>query len=501
MRLAEAIRGSGEISELFVNIENSSHGHSMINRFFSLALAPPLRSIAIEVWALDLEIAESIASQLGPDCTLDSFALNSYAIIIDALPILVSGLRRIGATIRDISFHITCPGNSAILLEGIKDLPCLTRLTLREMSLKAADVGKDFCTGLGKTLCDLDLSKNLLGDAGVAAVVDGLIKCYHGRRSPLRILDLQLNNFGPVGGEKVAELLTWCPNLESLNISQCRIGPAAGLALSEAIKSCVQRLRVLNVRGCDLKSEASAALFCSLDGGKVLTSLDIAANAIGDVGLSALSEHVLAKSLTLEELSIDSNEISGTMLGNGLRKSSGSLRELVTTNGKTEVLNVVATLGEIRELRLRKARIGDEEAKAVAGIISSLRHLRILNLMMNRLHAEGVKVISEAMMQAQTIEELSLGHNKFGVEGARIIAENIIKGCRQSLRWLNIYDIEVPAEGVTTIVKAIKDLDEDDCVLRDIYMRAVEGGKEGYQILNAASTSLPGWIDLHLEYP
>ena len=115
-------------------------------------------------------------------------------------------------------------------------------------------------------------------------------------------------------------------------------------------------------------------------------------------------------------------------------------------------------LNSIREnnpitIELSIKKIGDDEAKAIAGELKDNKTLTELILDINKIGPEGAKAIAEALKDNKTLTELNLDINTIGPQGAKALAE-AIKDIK-TLTKLKLSRNDIGDAGVQALAEAL----------------------------------------------
>lgn len=186
-----------------------------------------------------------------------------------------------------LSFDICTFEHDAIraLLAGL-ERSSVTSLHLRGCSHGEEEL-KGFVALSRRSVEDLDLARNLIGDEGLVALAPGLMF------SAVTNLDLTENGIGAEGAQALASILPGS-RIRSLNLAFNQIGDQGLRALAAVLKdTCIS---CLNVASNHVEDGGVQCLAAGLASSSV-TSLDLSANAIGQAGgealLQSLSESAL----------------------------------------------------------------------------------------------------------------------------------------------------------------------------------------------------------------
>jgi hypothetical protein len=294
--------------------------------------------------------------------------------------------------------HLALRGADA-RLAPLLDGPCfaaLAHLDLSDGSLGAPEVfALVRATHLTK-LEQLDLARNPIGDAGLAAVADaGVVSgrlertnltdagMTHLARSPhlaaLDVLDLSDNRIGAAG---IAHLMAsrGVENVRALDLRGCAIGPEGAEAI--AASPHVHRLRGLGLHGGRIGARGLAALtragwFVDVE------DLDLAYGELDDEALETL---VRLPSSRLRRLDLGSSAITAHGLQRLLASPAGSRLEQLSLHSCVRLgpqgaaaLATAPTSASLQILNLQNCNLGAPGARSLAGspFLSNLRELWI----------------------------------------------------------------------------------------------------------------------------
>lgn len=269
-----------------------------------------------------------------------------------------------------------------------------------------------------------------LGDAGVAALCDGL------RGSPsLRWLDLELKGAGPAGCEAVGSLLATTTALRSLSLARNRVGDGLGGLAGRLPAECV--LEDLDLSECAIESEASA---------------------LG-------AAEALRKLPNLRTLRLDRNSLPAPFQSELLLAVAGTCPQLRTVSlvgcslaGPSAAAGVAALFAHpaLEELRLddNPALAAPELASACArevdaagasggGASESTRGIRALGLRSAGWDAAGVATVAAAAAPLLArLREVDLSHVKVGPASLDVLRAAPL------LRKMRLFDSGVGPAGV-----------------------------------------------------
>ncbi|MEY3444568.1 MAG: hypothetical protein RLZZ519_2849 [Bacteroidota bacterium] len=213
--------------------------------------------------------------------------------------------------------------------------------------------------GKNRNLRTLDLVNTLVGNAGLAALVDALVL----EDYPLERLYLSGNFLDETASDTLAKLLRGNRHLQELYLSVNRLGDAGVSRLAEALQEN-QHLKVLSLASNGFGRVGAEALSSALVHHPRMESLDLgyarstkvlggAANQIGDAGAHHLAQ-LIRQNPSLIHLDIRKNGIGilGLKAISGALSANDQLQELVHDNIRVPWLKQ-----EIRE-KLHRNRVG-----------------------------------------------------------------------------------------------------------------------------------------------
>mmetsp|Transcript_15733 Transcript_15733/g.59859 ORF Transcript_15733/g.59859 Transcript_15733/m.59859 type:complete len:230 (-) Transcript_15733:2308-2997(-) len=161
----------------------------------------------------------------------------------DALAVLASGLRHVGASLEGLHLHcndLTAASMGALATEALPSLSVLQVLSLSNNRL--GDDGVEIFSSQGLPHCscllELDLSSNGIGERGAAALADGLAKAP--KLSELKLNDNLLGDAGAVALSSKAFETKSTPRLITLDLKHNGIGDAGAEALTSGLLNCTK---------------------------------------------------------------------------------------------------------------------------------------------------------------------------------------------------------------------------------------------------------------------
>ena len=209
-------------------------------------------------------------------CKLQRLSLASNCIGDDGARAIAHALRGCEVlSVLDLSGNVIQDAGTEALSEALRSCK-LQRLSLASncMGPSGALAVAGVLKLVYKSLDNLDLSYNRLGDVGAACLAGGLKHC-----SCLKQLHLNSNFVGDGGAMALARCLQTCIQLTTLNLSDNEIGDSGALCLGNCLKdcSCLHTLRLNHnlISGCGGVGVAEGVKHC-----RCLHTLEIGFNFI-----------------------------------------------------------------------------------------------------------------------------------------------------------------------------------------------------------------------------
>ena len=240
-------------------------------------------------------------------------------------------------------------------------------------------------------LQSLDMSDCKIGSEVVALLFDG-----HQCWVNLHTLNLSSNNIGSYGAQVLSKVLVLCKNLHCLDLTNNDIGDVGAVALAEGLKDLISLLE-LRLGWNNITSQGVLALVEVLKYNH-LQHLDLSGNIIGPESMAALVDVICADSLQTLNLSNSDLLLDGAIsLSAGLK----SCRQLV-------------------KLDISNNNIGPLGMASLTEGLQYCNNLQVLNLSDNNITSDGAAIVG-VMKRCRYLQELDLSWNIIGADGAAVL--------------------------------------------------------------------------------
>ncbi|KAG1925185.1 NACHT, LRR and PYD domains-containing protein 12-like [Pimephales promelas] len=379
---------------------------------------------------------------------------------------------------------------------------CLNELDDHSLS---CNLTKESCSTLASVLSsnpsslrELNLSFNNLQDSGLKLLSDGL------KNPQCKLQTLKLSNcrIGEEGCVAVVTALRSNPShLRELDLSCNKPRDSGGKLLSDLLKDPHCKLEKLLLYNCRLGEEVCTALASSLiSNPSNLRELNLSYNKPGHSAVELLSNLLHDPRCKLEKLQLCNCSIGEdgcAALATALRSNPTHLREMNHLNYNKPGVSGVKQLSclvkdthcKLEKLQLSDCSITEECFKAlVSGLRSNPSHLRELNLNGNEIGDTGVKLLSDLLQDNHCkLGKLQLKLCEFQEEGCAALA-SALRSNPSHLRELDLSNNKLDDSGIKLLSELLK---ERKCKLEKLQLYNCSIGEEGCAALSSALRSNP----------
>ncbi|XP_036600416.1 NACHT, LRR and PYD domains-containing protein 12 isoform X2 [Trichosurus vulpecula] len=359
-----------------------------------------------------------------------------------------------------------------LVSEGMEQ-PLNQPLKLSESNVLPEAYCEHLATALStnRNLVELVLYRNALGNRGVRLLCQGL-------RHPncqLQNLRLKRCRISSAACQDIASALMTNQNLTRLDLSRNMLGAAGVKLLCEGLQHPKCRLQMLQLRRCQVDGAACQELSRVLSTSHHLTELDLTGNALGDLGLQHLCPGLSHPACKLKTLwlkichltpSACQNLSSVLSTNQNLTELDLSLNDLGDLGVKSLCEGLCHSKSQLQTLRLGICRLTCVSCEALSTTLQSNIHLKELDVSFNDLEDMGVHLLCEGLRHPkcklhklwldscclsgaackdlasalganQTLRELYLTNNTLGDTGVQLLCERLSQpNCRLRTLWL-----------------------------------------------------------------
>ncbi|KAM3731269.1 hypothetical protein ACB098_12G150000 [Castanea mollissima] len=282
-----------------------------------------------------------------------------------------------------------------------------------EHNLFSLPVGLSSFLSSGRSLCSLNFCDNHLGRNFAKMVFNTILDV----SSSISILDLSENN---ISG--------WLSDFNKRSSG----GPLSSLGIGKSLQS----LRVLNLRGSNLRKDDAESLRYALVHMPNLEDLDISDNSIEDEGIRNLIPYFVEateRCSSLAYLNLEDCDLS--------------------CNGVTQLLNTLSTFkGPLKSLSLADNCLGSQVAVALGKFLQT--SIEVLNIGGIGLGSTGFQELQEGMTKELKLVKINISKNHGGIETAKFLSK--LLSLAPKLGEVNAAYNFMPIESLSIICAALK---------------------------------------------
>ncbi|XP_062895424.1 NACHT, LRR and PYD domains-containing protein 14-like [Mobula hypostoma] len=310
------------------------------------------------------------AALRNPECKIQTLWLQNVGLTDSGAEDLVSALST-NRSLTELDLSGNELGDSGVKLvsAALRNPECkIQKLGLCEVGLTdsgAEDLVSTLSTN--RSLTELYLNGNKLGDSGVKLVSAAL------RNPECKIQKLRLGVVGLTdsNAEDLVSALSTNPSLTELRLGENKLGDSGVKLVSAALRNpeCkIEKLRLMNV---GLTDSGAGDLVSALTTNQSLTELDLSHNKLGDSGVKLVSAALRNPECKIQKL---------------------RLRDVgLTDSGVDDLVSALSTNPSLMELDLGTNSLTDRSVPALRRLILTLSSLERIDLEKNRFSRTGEK--------------------------------------------------------------------------------------------------------------
>ncbi|XP_078059648.1 NACHT, LRR and PYD domains-containing protein 3-like [Mustelus asterias] len=311
--------------------------------------------------------------------------------------------------------------------------------TIKHLDLERCYIQCEGLQRLGPVLhkCqELSLGRNKVGDSGVKLLSAAL------RNQECKIwkLDLYGNALTDSCAEDLASALSTNRSLIDLDLGLNKLGDSGVKLLSVALRNPDCKIQELVLQGNDLTDSCAEDLASALSTNRSLIDLNLGSNKLGDSGVKLLSVALRNPDCKIQELHLYGNDLTDSC-AEDLASALSTNRSLIDLDlgynklGDSGVKLLSVALRnpdcKIQKLHLCWNALTDSCAEDLASTLSTNQTLRILNLESNSFTDQSVPALRRLILTCRSLEEISLQQNQFSANGKRQLES--LQGSRPGL--------------------------------------------------------------------
>ncbi|XP_067864908.1 NACHT, LRR and PYD domains-containing protein 3-like [Heterodontus francisci] len=353
------------------------------------------------------------------------------------------GLQRLGPVLhkcQELRLGRNNLGDSGVKLlsEALRNPACkIQKLGLEKNNHSDSRV-KDLASALSanRSLTDLNLSYNKLGDSGVKLLSAGL------RNPECKIQKLWLSS-NALTASCVGDLASALSTLKVLDLSYNKLGDSGVKLLSAALRNPNCKIQKLQLSNNELTASCIEDLAFAVNKNWSLMDLNLSCNKLGDSGVKLLSAALRNPDCKIQELQLSSNALTASCIED--------LASTLSTNRSLTFLNLsynklgdsgVKLLSEalrnpdckIQRLEVQRVRLTDSCAEDLASARNTNQSLTFLNLGENSFTDQSVPALSRLILNCRSLKHIELRWNQFSSSGV-----NQLKSLQGRRPGLNVF--------------------------------------------------------------
>ncbi|XP_066537046.1 NACHT, LRR and PYD domains-containing protein 12-like [Hoplias malabaricus] len=377
----------------------------------------------------------------------------------------------------------------------------------RKALLAGCNLSTDICDVLTSAvkspncyLKELDISNNILQDAGVELISTGL----KSSNCKLEILKFAGCNLTKNCSENLCSLISSSPTLKELDLGQNNLQDLGVDQLSDGLKCSHCKLEILGLAGCNITTKSCEILKSVLQSvNSNLKDLDLSNNVLLDSGVELLSAGLKSPHCKIEILRLAGCKLSMSScetLCTSLKSANPPLKELDLSNNDLQdsgVEMIAAGLKtshcKLEVLRLSCCLITKEGCSFLdSALKSNPTHMKVLDLTYNKTGDTGLKLLSGTLKDPGCkLETLRLAGCELTMDSCKTLA-SVLQSESSTLKELDISSNDLQDSGVELLTVGLM---SSHCKLEILRLSGCLVTEEGCSFLASALQSNP----LHLK--
>ncbi|XP_051865754.1 ribonuclease inhibitor-like isoform X5 [Pristis pectinata] len=372
-----------------------------------------------------------------PECKVQRLGLyaDSLAIAdVEDLTLALSTNRSLTEVELDLGWNKLGDSGVKLVSEALRNLECkIDKLCLWCVGLTAAGV-VDLASAVStnRSLTELDLGGNKLGDSGVKLVSEAL----KNPECKIHKLGLQRAGLTAVGVVDLISALSTNRSVTELDLDDNDLGDSGVKLVSEALRNPECKIHKLGLQCVGLTAAGVVDLASALSTNRPLTDLNLGGNKLGDSGVKLVSEALRNPECKIHKLGL-------WCVG-------------LTAAGVVDLASTLSTNRSLTELDLGGNKLGDSGVKVVSEALRNPEcKIQKLGLWCVGLTAAGVVDLASALSTNRSLTELDLGGNKLGDSGVKLVSE-ALRNPECKIQKLGLQRVGLTAAGVVDLASALR---------------------------------------------
>ncbi|XP_072895020.1 ribonuclease inhibitor-like [Hemitrygon akajei] len=376
----------------------------------------------------------------NPECKIQKLGLRSVGLTAAGVVDLTSALStNRSLTELELADNELRDSGVKLVTKALRNPECkIQRLGLRSVGLTAAGgVHLGSALSTNRSLIELDLAKNKLGDSGVKQVSAAL-------RNPgckIEKLCLDFVSLTAAGVVDLVSALSTNRSLTELDLANNELGDSGVKLVFEALRSPECKIQKLCLRSVGLTAAGVVDLASVLSTNRSLTELDLGGNKLRDSGMKLVFEALRNQECKIQKLSLRSVSLTaaGVVDLASALSTNHSLTELdlaeneLGDSGVKLVSEALRNPGcKIQTLGLRWTGLTDSGIEDLVFALTTKHSVRELELDWNTLTDRSVSVIHHLIVTHQSLERIVLRGNRFSSHKKQEL--KTVEGTRPGLR-------------------------------------------------------------------
>uniref|UniRef100_K7DI92 Ribonuclease inhibitor n=1 Tax=Pan troglodytes TaxID=9598 RepID=K7DI92_PANTR len=408
----------------------------------------------------------------------------------------ISSALRVNPALAELNLRSNELGDVGVhcVLQGLQSPSCkIQKLSLQNCCLTGAGCGVLSSTlRTLPTLQELHLSDNLLGDAGLQLLCEGLLD----PQCRLEKLQLEYCNLSAASCKPLASVLRAKPDFKELTVSNNDINEAGVRVLCQGLKDSPCQLEALKLESCGVTSDNCRDL-CGIVASKAsLRELALGSNKLGDVGMAELCPGLLHPSSRLRTLWIWECGITAKGCGDLCRvlRAKESLKELSLAGnelGDEGARLLCETLLEpgcqLESLWVKSCSFTAACCSHFSSVLAQNKFLLELQISNNRLEDAGVQELCQGLGQpGSVLRVLWLADCDVSDSSCSSLAATLL--ANHSLRELDLSNNCLGDAGILQLVESVR---QPGCLLEQLVLYDIYWSEEMEDRLQALEKDKP----------